>query len=145
MSQPPRIRPIAICLFAHARKILVARYFDRVKQQAFYRPLGGGIEFGETAAATVAREVREEVGADVRDLKYLFTMENLFTHNGQPGHEIVMVYDGVFVDESYYGRQVIRGRDSDSEFDAVWKELRVLSDDPLPLYPDGLLERLSEL
>jgi hypothetical protein len=72
-------------------------------------------------------------------------MENLFTHNGQPGHEIVMVYDGVFVDESYYGRQVIRGRDSDSEFDAVWKELRVLSDDPLPLYPDGLLERLSEL
>jgi hypothetical protein len=26
-------------------------------------------------------------------------LENIFTFNGQPGHEIVLVYDGRFVEE----------------------------------------------
>jgi 8-oxo-dGTP pyrophosphatase MutT (NUDIX family) len=40
--------------------------FDPVKGETFYRPLGGGVEFGETSAAA-AREIREEVSADVTD------------------------------------------------------------------------------
>ena len=58
-----RIRTIAICLFSHNGGILVAEGIDAVKGETFYRPLGGGIEFGEYGADTVAREIREEIGA----------------------------------------------------------------------------------
>lgn len=137
----PHIRPIAICLFRHDDKILVAQYRDELKQQDFFRPLGGGIEFGERAHETIARELREELDADVCDLDYLFTLENIFTLNGKPGHEIVLVFDGAFVNHALYEQSVIHGRDSTEGFDAVWKSRRELENDSRPLYPDGLKER----
>lgn len=51
----PRIRPIAICLLRHEGKILVFEGWDRAERRAFYRPLGGGIEFGETGQHAVQR------------------------------------------------------------------------------------------
>ncbi|MEZ4517114.1 MAG: hypothetical protein R3C44_09860 [Chloroflexota bacterium] len=47
---PNHIRPIAICLFSHNGRVLAAEGYDPIKQQTFYRPLGGTIEFGETSA-----------------------------------------------------------------------------------------------
>ena len=96
------IRPVAICIFRRAHEILVVEAFDQVKAKTFYRPLGGGIEFGETSAAAVEREVREEVSADVTDLRYVGTLENFFVYNGQPGHEIVQVHEGRFANSALY-------------------------------------------
>lgn len=45
--KPQTIRPLAICVFRHAGRILVAEGTDEVKGETFYRPLGGAIEFGE--------------------------------------------------------------------------------------------------
>ena len=53
------IRPLAICLFSRGDQILVAEGFDPVKDETFYRPLGGAIEFGERAVQTLARELSE--------------------------------------------------------------------------------------
>jgi len=92
-----KIRPLAICVFCNHNRILVAEGYDPVKKQTFYRPLGGGIEFGESSEHTIHRELMEEIGAEVSDLKYLGTLENIFVFNGEPGHEIVMVYDGVWL------------------------------------------------
>ena len=64
-----RIRPLAICLFRHNERILVAEAYDPVKKEAFYRPLGGGIEFGEHSEQTIQRELLEEIGAEVCELK----------------------------------------------------------------------------
>ncbi len=44
-----KIRPIALCVFLNNNRILVNEGYDPVKQQTFYRSLGGGIEFGEKA------------------------------------------------------------------------------------------------
>lgn len=146
MSVTPRIRPLAICLFTHDDKILVAEEFDPTKQEKFFRPIGGGIEFGEYAAETIVRETMEELGAAVRDVRYLFTIENLFVFDGEPGHEIVLVHDGAFVDESLYAREVIAGQETTGgAFQAFWKSRRELQDDARPLYPSRLLERLSEI
>lgn len=139
----PNIRPIAICLFSHNGKILVAEYQDVVKPEIFFRPVGGGIEFGEYAADTIARETMEELGAAVRNVHYLYTLENLFVHNGAGGHEIVLVFDGSFVDASLYERSVLVGTDRDGPYDAVWMSRHELELDVRPLYPYGLLERLS--
>ena len=55
------IRPVAICIFRKEDKILVFEAYDKVDDKIFYRPLGGGIEFGEHSSETVVREIREEI------------------------------------------------------------------------------------
>jgi 8-oxo-dGTP pyrophosphatase MutT (NUDIX family) len=122
---------------------LVVEAHDSVKQQTFYRPLGGGIEFGEGSEAAVIREIREEIGAEIADLQYIGTLENIFTYNGANGHEIVQIYDARFVDEALYAASRIPGVESDGEpIHVVWKPLGHFSAER-PLYPDGLLELLE--
>jgi 8-oxo-dGTP pyrophosphatase MutT (NUDIX family) len=127
-----------------AGRILVNEARDEVKGLTFCRPLGGGIEFGETAAAAVVREIREELGATVLNLRYIGTLENIFTYLGEPGHEIVLVFDGEFEDASLYEREFLEGRESDGElFKAVWRELSSFSA-TAPLVPEGLAKLLRE-
>ena len=144
--KPNVIRPIAICVFQNDGRILVAEGYDPLKQQTFYRPLGGAIEFGEDSAATIARELSEELGAAVVDLRYLGALENIFTFNGQTGHEIVMVYDGTFADRSIYEQPFLSGmEDSGVPFRAVWVKLADCADPAAPaVYPTGLLELLAD-
>lgn len=141
---PNRIRPIAICLFSHNGRILAAEGFDSVKQQAFYRPLGGAIEFGETSAETIVREIHEELGAAVTDLRYLGTLENIFTYDGQAGHEIIMVYDGRFADDALYDQPELDGHEDDGlPIRAVWLAVDELKlPDAAVIYPTGILDLL---
>lgn len=141
---PTRIRPLAICLFGDGDRILVAEGTDDVKGEIFYRPLGGTIEFGERAEQTLRRELREELDAEVTALRYLTTLENIFTYNGRPGHEIVLVFDGAFVDRAVYTRSQFAVRDDDgSVVKAVWKAIGEFEGGSPPLYPDGLLELIK--
>lgn len=143
--KPGKVRPLAVCVFRHDRHILVAEGYDSLKRQVFYRPLGGKIKFGERGAETIMRELREEIKAEVTDLRYLGTLENLFTYQGEPGHEIVLVYDGAFADRGFYVLQSIEGRDDHVLlFTAYWKSLSYFRGKKAPpLYPDGLLELLD--
>ena len=132
MSQ---IRPLAICIFRKGNNILVAEGYDPVKDEAFYRPLGGGIEFGEHSSETIRREVMEEIGKKVKNLVYLGTLENIFTFDREPGHEIVQVYEGEFTDAGLYERIQISGIEPplNLPFSATWKSRGVL--DPVsPFY-----------
>ncbi len=143
LSQP-RIRATAICVFRHSNRILVAEGYDPIKRKTFYRPLGGGIEFGERGRDTVIRELKEEIGADIesQSLRYLCTIENIFTYEGQMGHELVLLYDGEFTDSAVYEQDEVAATEDDgSPFRAVWKRLNEFGPDA-PLYPDGLLEML---
>ena len=140
-----RIRPLALCVFLNNNRILVAEGYDPIKQQTFYRPLGGGIEFGETSADTVRRELKEELNVEVGELSYLGTLENIFVFNGTPGHEIVMVYDGALVDSGLYEQAVIVGIEAEinESFNAMWKSLDEFGEGKSILYPTGLLELLA--
>lgn len=141
MSQG-RIRAVALCVFHHQGRILVNQAYDPVKEQHYYRPLGGGIEFGESSVQAVAREIREELGLEVLEPRLLGALENLFTYAGRPGHEIVMVYDGRFADAETYLRTELPGNESDGQpFTAVWRGIADF-DEGTPLYPNGLGELL---
>jgi 8-oxo-dGTP pyrophosphatase MutT (NUDIX family) len=140
-----RIRPLAICIFSHDQSILVFEGHDPIKAQTFYRPLGGGIEFGEYGHEALAREVREEMKAEIDQVRYLGTLENLFVYREDPGHEIIRVYDARFVDLSFYQQPVIPAWEDDgSSFKAIWKRLADFEDRSVPLYPTGLFELLQE-
>lgn len=143
--KPGIVRPIAICVFRHDDRILAAEYDDPVRGITFYRPLGGTIEFGEHSAATIEREMAEELGASVTNLRFLGALENVFTHKGQAGHEIVLVYDGELVDPLLYSRETLEGvEDSGEPLRAVWVRLvDCRRPDAPPLYPTGLLELLD--
>ncbi len=143
-----RIRPIALCLFRHGGCILVGNAYDAVKQDHYCRPLGGGIEFGERGAEAVVREIQEELGAEIEDVRWLGTLENLFTCEGEPGHEIVLVYDAVFADRSLYDRAVLHGYEQGAAteaFTAEWKTLDELASGPVRLVPEGLMAFLVGL
>jgi NADH pyrophosphatase NudC (nudix superfamily) len=85
--QPQRIRPLALGIFLHEGKLLVFEGYNAVKDQTFYRPLGGGIEFGEYGVQAFIREIQEEIGAAVVNPRYLGLCENIFTLDGEVGHE----------------------------------------------------------
>ena len=141
-----RIRPIALCLFSHNGRILVFEGRRRNTGVVFYRPLGGGIEFGEYARDALVREIREEVGAEIANPRLVTMMENIFTVDGRTGHEIVFLFDAEFVDRSLYERESLVVEDDPSDVDvvrALWKPLSDFGPGRPPLYPDGLLEWLT--
>jgi 8-oxo-dGTP pyrophosphatase MutT (NUDIX family) len=141
-----QIRPLAICLFRDKDRILVAEGYDPVKGQTFYRPLGGGIEFGERSQETICRELMEEIGVELKQdtLKYLGTLENIFIFNGTPGHEIVLVYDGALEDSGLYDQATILGKEANGEeIRAMWKNLDEFGVGKFLLYPEGLKEMLE--
>lgn len=64
----PRLSPAAIMLVTSGEQLLLARspHFP----PGMYSALAGFIEPGESIEQTIAREVREEVGVEVRNLRY---------------------------------------------------------------------------
>jgi 8-oxo-dGTP pyrophosphatase MutT (NUDIX family) len=146
MANKKRIRPLAICIFRRDNRILVAEGYDSVKEEYFYRPLGGAIEFGETSIDTVCRELMEEINAEVdkESLKFLGAVENIFYFNGDPGHEIVLIYDGAFKEPKLYEQAMIIGNEVEinAAFQAIWKNINEFGEGKSILYPTGLLEML---
>jgi 8-oxo-dGTP pyrophosphatase MutT (NUDIX family) len=88
----------------------------------------------------------EEIGADVGKAWYLGTLENIFVFNGERGHEIVQVYDGVLTDSGLYEQVEVEGSEAeiDESFKAVWKRLDEFGEGKSILYPTGLLEMLRK-
>ena len=138
-----KIRPIAICVCRDGERILVAEGHDSKKGVTFYRPLGGTIEFGERGEEAVQREFREEIAADLVEVRYVGMLENIFTYEGRRGHEIVLVYDGRLTDASLYENEVIEGDEMGERFKAVWIRLDEFGEGKPPVYPEGLLALLG--
>lgn len=143
---PPKyIRPIAIAIIRRGAEILVGEHQDRLGDRLFYRPLGGGIEFGERSRDTLIREMREELGAEINILDYLGTIENIFIFQGEMGHEIVQIYEAKLLDQTFYEQSMFVGHeDNGSTFKVVWKSLEFFRAENAPaLYPDNLVELIS--
>ncbi|KAF2391709.1 NUDIX hydrolase [Pseudomonas frederiksbergensis] len=140
-----RIRALALCVFHHDGKILVNEFTDPVTQQTFLRPIGGGIDFGETSAEAVVREVQEELGLPITDVRLIGTLESLFTYAGKPGHEIVRVYDAKFLDSGVYELPYLNAQESDgAAFTAAWHSCERFTNES-PLVPDGLYDLLKKI
>ncbi|MGH8383003.1 NUDIX hydrolase [Pseudomonas sp.] len=142
MSQQ-RIRALALCVFHHQGKILVNQFYDAETKQTLFRPIGGGIEFGERSIDAIAREVQEELGQTINEVRLLGTLESIFTYAGKPGHEIVQVYDARFSDISLYQQPWLIGHESDgASFKAMWCDGSSFTDTS-PLVPEGLHDLLK--
>ncbi len=150
--QQGQIRPIVLAVIrrdalaasgGRDASILVFEGYDDLKGETFYRPLGGGIHFGEDSRAALVREMREELGAELAGLRYLATLENIFTYRGGTGHEIVVLYEARLTDPGYYQQDVVTFQDDGVTLRATWQPLSFFRAGRALLYPTGLLELLS--
>lgn len=88
----PTIRNIAVGLPVKDGHVLLSESFDAVRRLAFFRAVGGGIEFGERADQALRREFREELDVELTEAELLGVVENVFEFEGRPGHEYVHVF-----------------------------------------------------
>lgn len=102
MPKKSRIRVLALAVVKNDNRILASPGYDRKKKRSFYRLLGGGIDFGERAEDALVREFREELGQDITVVKFLKVLENLFSFEGEEGHEICFIFEAEFVDKGLY-------------------------------------------
>jgi len=141
-----QIRPIALGIIWRGDELLVFEAKDPTKNETFYRPLGGGIAFGEPSLEALRREFREELDAELVDVRYLTTLENIFTFNGQRGHEIVLLYEATFSDPSLYEQEHFEIDEGDEIIlPARWMPLSEFRSGDPPLYPDNLLDYLDKV
>jgi ADP-ribose pyrophosphatase YjhB (NUDIX family) len=142
---PAHIRVLALAVLLWRDHLLCAKGYDTVKQQTFYRPLGGAVEFGERAEEAAARELLEEVAMPIEVRACLGVTENLFTYQGRPGHEVVFEY--VCAPASGAAPETIDPVtcvEGDYTFTARWLPLAEVLAGTHVVYPDGLPERLAE-
>jgi ADP-ribose pyrophosphatase YjhB (NUDIX family) len=137
----PAIRPIALAVPRRGDDLLVFEYHDPTKDQTFYRPLGGGIEFGETAEAAVRRELREELAVELLDVRRLAVLENIFHGFGRDGHEIAFIFGCRLADQALYDRDLIGEVLDDAGTTVMWRPMSSFSAEN-PLYPAGLADLL---
>ncbi|WP_336922941.1 NUDIX hydrolase [Aquipuribacter sp. SD81] len=145
MPTTPKQRVRVLALAAARRedgRLLVQRGTDPAGG-AFHRLVGGGVEFGETAAEALARELHEELGTRARVGEVLVWHENLFTFAGKPGHEVVAVCEAVLDDPAVTGPDDL-GRIPGTDSTVHWVPAEDVLDGPLPFHPQGVVPALRD-
>lgn len=143
MTKPVRVVALGIC--RRDGRILVERGYDRVHDEHFLRAIGGGVEPGERAAEALAREWREELGLELEVGELIGVVENLYSYQGVPGHEVVLAFAARLVDEAVHDRgEFDCAEPSGLSHTALWVALDELRGGAIPFYPRGLLELLGD-
>lgn len=88
----PNIRAISLALPFRDGRLLVSAVCEDDGRTKGWRPLGGGIDFGESAEDAALRELKEEIKAVAQIDQKLGVFENIFSHQGETGHEIVFAF-----------------------------------------------------
>ena len=92
----PRVDPVVIMLAEHDGKLLLGRSHHYPPGR--YSALAGFVEPGETIEAAVARELKEEAGIEVADIRYLASQPWPFPSSLMIGAHARALSDSVVVD-----------------------------------------------
>jgi 8-oxo-dGTP pyrophosphatase MutT (NUDIX family) len=141
----PKIRPMVLTLVRRNNEILVSCGENLINGKAHYRPLGGGIDFGELSADCVAREMLEEINIALTKVTFLKHFECIYeTSNGTPRHDLILMYEAKFKNEADYKResyQIDEPYFTKPVF-AEWLPISAFQSGELILHPRELIELL---
>lgn len=82
-------------IIEHNGKILVHKEISK----DHYALIGGRVKIGENSETTITREIKEELGKEIKTTGYIATIENFFEEKGQKYHEILFVHKAEFINE----------------------------------------------
>lgn len=142
MNQSNLIRVLALGLVRNGDRTLLARGYDPIKQQTFYRALGGGVDFWETSYDALQREFQEELEAELTNIKYLGCIENIFVYNGQQGHELIQLYQCDFADPNFYQVEQLEFSEGEHKGTALWLDIKQCQSGEVRIVPEQFLEYL---
>ena len=138
MDKFKEIRPIALGLAIKNNKLLVSEGFDKVKNETFYRCLGGGIEFLEKGKEALKREFLEEINVDIIVKDFLGISENIFTCQGKRAHELILFYSIEIPDKNY--QEEYKVIDDHGETIAKWIDIDEFKNKNKILYPEEVFK-----
>ena len=138
MDKFKEIRPIALGLTIKNNKLLVSEGFDKVKNEIFYRCLGGGIDFLEKGKEALKREFLEEINVDIIVKDFLGISENIFTYQGKKAHELILFYSIEIPDKNY--QEEYKVIDDHGETIAKWIDIDDFKNKSKILYPEEVFK-----
>ena len=141
MDKFKEIRPIVLGIVKRDDKILVSKGYDKIKNETFYRSIGGGIEFLENSKDALKREFKEELNIDINVGDFLGISENIFTYNGRNAHELILFYSVDISDSNYKEKYHII--DDNCETDAMWINIDKFINKELKIYPEEVFKYLK--
>jgi ADP-ribose pyrophosphatase YjhB (NUDIX family) len=139
------VRVVAIAIVRQDNRLLAVEVLDDDGALKGWRPPGGGVKFMEFVADALKREIREELGCDIRIEAALDVFENLYMHHDAKGHEIVFAYEVSLLDGTIYARDrfAIKEDNGGTHF-AEWVEIDRFATGRDTLYPLALAKRLFQ-
>jgi 8-oxo-dGTP pyrophosphatase MutT (NUDIX family) len=143
MDYPQQIRVLALGVIRDGDRLFISEGYDPAKQQFFYRVMGGGVDFGETSYEALKREFQEEIQAELTNIKYLGCLENLFTYNGNPGHEILQLYQCDFVEPKFYQIEEMFFAEGERKKKALWVDINRFKSGELRIVPENFLDYIN--
>lgn len=125
----------AAVLLVHEGRVLLQQAYD---DPGFAFP-GGHVEIGETMAQALTREMKEEIGADIRVGACCWSSEVFFTWGDSPCHQLCLFFLAELADPaqvplhgSFWGMEQLEGKRFKLKFTwLTWEEVCELRE----LYP----------
>ena len=132
----------------HVRAAAIARrgnevLLHRLESEPFWALPGGRVEPGESAAETIVREFREELGEDVTCGSLIWMVENFFPFGNRQFHEVGFYFavDLPAGSPMATSRGAIRGIEPDVPLTFSWFDASRLGD--IDLRPSFLVKSLA--
>jgi 8-oxo-dGTP pyrophosphatase MutT (NUDIX family) len=135
------IEPKASLVVVSKGKVLLSK----AKDDSFVRPPGGHIEYFESSKAAVKREIKEEMGSGVNNLKLEKVIENLFYFEGKRSHDIYFIYSGSLTKKDLYKKSVISGDENGKLKRFYWITIGEIVKGKEKIVPNGILEVVLRL
>ena len=144
-----RVAGVAI----HDNKLLVHKSI----LDDFWSLPGGRCEFLEISKDALTREMKEEIGVDIKIIRPLYFVENFFNFMEKDYHELSIFYlmefppDSklVFENDTFHGKERALGTENDDfygeELDLIFKWVDIDELESLRLYPLFLRKSLQNI
>jgi 8-oxo-dGTP pyrophosphatase MutT (NUDIX family) len=114
---PGRFQMRAVAIIRRDGHVLI----HKATHETFWSLPGGRVEFGETAAETIEREIAEELGCAAKIGPLRFLVENFFEYDHKPFHEIGWYYEAELESAFPFVTDAICHRHTEGTFDLEFR------------------------